>query len=55
MADGFLTMTVIEASGKNKDDNFVWESDNFEGYVKGGRMRGTTYRHGSLCSMARCV
>lgn len=34
MAEGFLTMTVIEASGKNKDDNFVWDSDNFEGYVK---------------------
>ncbi|KAI8474030.1 MAG: hypothetical protein J3K34DRAFT_409247 [Monoraphidium minutum] len=34
MAEGFLTMTVIEASGRNKDDNFVWDSDNYEGYVK---------------------
>ncbi|KIZ01819.1 hypothetical protein MNEG_6139 [Monoraphidium neglectum] len=33
-AEGFLTMTIIEASGKNKDDNFVWDSDNFEGFVK---------------------
>lgn len=55
MAEGFLTMTVIEASGKNKDDNFVWDSDNFEGYVKGGgaRARGGQALH-SARQHCRC-
>jgi hypothetical protein len=33
---GYLVITAIEASGKNKDENYVWDSANFEGYVKGG-------------------
>lgn len=31
---GYLTMTIIEASGKNKDDNYIWDSESFQGYVK---------------------
>lgn len=33
---GYLVITAIEASGKNKDENYVWDSADFEGYVKGG-------------------
>jgi hypothetical protein len=35
---GYLVLTAIEASGRNKDDSFVWgpEGDTFDGYVKGG-------------------
>lgn len=32
---GYLVITAIEASGKNKDENYVWDSSDFEGYVKG--------------------
>eukprot|EP00879_Flechtneria_rotunda_P008851 GHRR01009271.1.p1 GENE.GHRR01009271.1~~GHRR01009271.1.p1 ORF type:complete len:112 (+),score=13.66 GHRR01009271.1:199-534(+) len=31
---GYLMITAIEASGKNKDENYVWDSSDFEGYVK---------------------
>uniref|UniRef100_A0A383VVM2 C2 domain-containing protein n=1 Tax=Tetradesmus obliquus TaxID=3088 RepID=A0A383VVM2_TETOB len=31
---GYLVITAIEASGKNKDENYVWDSSDFEGYVK---------------------
>lgn len=37
MADvprGYLVMTVLEASGKNKEENYVWDGGNFEAYVK---------------------
>lgn len=30
-------ITAIEASGKNKDENYVWDSADFEGYVKGSQ------------------
>jgi hypothetical protein len=35
---GYLVLTAIEGSGRNKDDNFVWgaEGETFDGYVKGG-------------------
>lgn len=33
---GYLVITVMEASGKNKDENYVWDSSSFEGFVKGG-------------------
>ena len=32
---GYLVITVIESSGKNKDENYVWDSSSFEGFVKG--------------------
>lgn len=32
---GYLVITVLEATGKNKDENFTWDSNNFEGFVKG--------------------
>ncbi|KAF8069397.1 hypothetical protein HT031_001512 [Scenedesmus sp. PABB004] len=31
---GYLVITAIEASGKNKDENYVWDTSDFEGYVK---------------------
>eukprot|EP00775_Hariotina_reticulata_P011665 gene11665-11808_t len=31
---GYLVITALEASGKNKDENYVWDSANFEGYIK---------------------
>ncbi|KAI8467301.1 MAG: hypothetical protein J3K34DRAFT_395121 [Monoraphidium minutum] len=31
---GYLTMTVIESSGRNKDDQIVWEEASFDGFVK---------------------
>lgn len=34
---GYLVITIIEASGKNKDENYTWDSTNFEGFVKGER------------------
>ena len=38
MADrvrGYLTVTVVEASGKTKEDDIVWEDHFREGFVKG--------------------
>lgn len=38
MADrvrGYLTVTVVEASGKTKEDEIVWEDHFQEGFVKG--------------------
>lgn len=32
---GYLVINVLEANGKNKDENFTWDSSNFEGFVKG--------------------
>jgi hypothetical protein len=31
---GYLVITVIEAAGKNKDELYVWDTAEFEGYVK---------------------
>jgi hypothetical protein len=31
---GYLVITVIEASGKNKNELYVWDAAEFEGYVK---------------------
>jgi len=31
---GYLVITVIEAAGKNKDEQYVWDTVDFEGYVK---------------------
>lgn len=33
---GYLVITVIEAAGKNKDELYVWDTAEFEGYVKSG-------------------
>jgi hypothetical protein len=38
MADGvqgYLVVTVVEASGKSRDDTYVWDDATKEGYVKG--------------------
>lgn len=32
---GYLVLSIEEASGKNKDDVFCWDSNSFEGFVKG--------------------
>ena len=41
---GYLVITVIEAAGKNKDELYVWDTPEFDGYVKsacaiGGALR----------------
>eukprot|EP01026_Neomeris_dumetosa_P048401 TRINITY_DN4189_c1_g1_i2.p1 TRINITY_DN4189_c1_g1~~TRINITY_DN4189_c1_g1_i2.p1 ORF type:complete len:138 (-),score=17.95 TRINITY_DN4189_c1_g1_i2:3-416(-) len=36
---GYLLITVEEASGRNKDDTFVWDHNSFEGFVK-AELRG---------------
>ncbi len=38
---GYLTVTVAEASGRNRDDEEVWDAAFVEGYVK-GPSRATT-------------
>ena len=32
---GYLVVTVAEASGRNKDEDDVWDAGFYEGYVKG--------------------
>ena len=32
---GYLVIDVVEASGKSRDDAYVWDSTTFEGFVKG--------------------
>lgn len=32
---GYLTITIAEASGRNRDDEEVWDPAFVEGYVKG--------------------
>jgi hypothetical protein len=32
---GYLVVTVVEASGKSRDDTYVWDDATKEGYVKG--------------------
>lgn len=32
---GYMTVKVEEASGKNKRDEYKWDSYDFEGFVKG--------------------
>eukprot|EP01024_Parvocaulis_polyphysoides_P004585 TRINITY_DN1113_c0_g1_i1.p2 TRINITY_DN1113_c0_g1~~TRINITY_DN1113_c0_g1_i1.p2 ORF type:complete len:112 (+),score=22.98 TRINITY_DN1113_c0_g1_i1:133-468(+) len=36
---GYLLITVEEASGRNKNDTFVWDQNSFEGFVK-AELRG---------------
>eukprot|EP01025_Chloroclados_australasicus_P008739 TRINITY_DN13199_c1_g1_i1.p2 TRINITY_DN13199_c1_g1~~TRINITY_DN13199_c1_g1_i1.p2 ORF type:complete len:226 (+),score=38.78 TRINITY_DN13199_c1_g1_i1:124-801(+) len=36
---GYLLITVEEASGRNKHDTFVWDHNNFDGFVK-AELRG---------------
>ena len=38
---GYLVVTVAEASGRNKDEQDVWDSNFLEGYVKGASMLQT--------------
>lgn len=49
---GHLIITVAEASGKNKDDQLVWDPNFVEGFVKGESTiapsmgtAGSTYGH----------
>jgi hypothetical protein len=37
---GYLVVTVVEASGKSRDDTYVWDDATKEGYVKGKRGAG---------------
>lgn len=39
---GYLVVTVAEASGRNKDEQDVWDSNFLEGYVKGANMLPTS-------------
>ncbi len=32
---GYLVIDVVEASGKSRDDAYVWDSTTVEGFVKG--------------------
>lgn len=34
---GYLVVTVAEASGRNKDEEEVWDPSFYEGFVKGGQ------------------
>lgn len=60
---GYLVITAIEASGKNKDENYVWDSADFEGCVKSacgaqqGASRACSQTAGSVvvCGCARRV
>jgi len=45
---GYLTVTVAEASGRNRDDEEVWEAAFVEGYVK-GPSRATTAHCSRIC------
>ena len=35
---GYLTVTIAEASGRNRDDEEVWDPAFVEGYVKGAAL-----------------
>ena len=39
---GYLVVTVAEASGRNKDEEEVWDPSFYEGFVKGARVCGAT-------------
>lgn len=41
---GHLIITVAETSGKNKDDQVVWEPNFVEGFVKGKLTSTATHR-----------
>lgn len=45
---GYLVVTVVEASGKSRDDTYVWDDATKEGYVKGelGESDGSTTHTG---------
>ena len=32
---GYLVLNVIEATGRNKEETFTWDSDDFTAFVKG--------------------
>eukprot|EP01025_Chloroclados_australasicus_P058717 TRINITY_DN739_c0_g2_i1.p3 TRINITY_DN739_c0_g2~~TRINITY_DN739_c0_g2_i1.p3 ORF type:complete len:224 (-),score=43.12 TRINITY_DN739_c0_g2_i1:795-1466(-) len=36
---GFLQLSILEASGRNKNDTFVWDNNSFQGFVK-AELRG---------------
>ena len=40
---GYLTVTVAEASGRNRDDEEVWDAAFVEGYVKGPSRASTAH------------
>ena len=49
---GHLIITVAEASGKNKDDQLVWDPNFVEGFVKGAlkRLVENAYFKGVSCT-----
>lgn len=50
---GYLVVTVVEASGKSRDDTYVWDDATKEGYVKG---KGEAHRRGAnAISSGLCV
>jgi hypothetical protein len=42
---GHLILNIEEASGRNKENNFVWDFNEFAGWVKG--------KHRRSCSTAQ--
>jgi hypothetical protein len=55
MADkpkGYLSFRPIEASGLNKDEQYVWPSSDFEGFVKGEASEGAL---GAACVSRRAL
>lgn len=46
---GYLVVTVAEASGRNKEEDDVWDPGFYEGYVKG---QETVHVH--ICMSAAC-
>lgn len=47
---GYLVITAIEASGRNKDELYVWDTADFEGYVKSAWTR--QLRSGQVLALA---
>lgn len=35
---GYLVLNIIEATGRNKNENFTWDSDAFKAFVKGAAL-----------------
>ena len=33
---GYLVLNVLEATARNKDEQFTWDSNSFDAFVKGG-------------------
>ena len=53
---GYLVITVAEASGRNKDEDEVWDPSFYEGFVKGACCACQTFvNHTTHCAaLFRC-